>query len=729
MSIGINLGVMLRGGGGSLNYKLFNFKTGTLDSDLTYTRADTVATYRDSNGVLQLAASNTPRFTHNTSGNPLGIIMEGSTQNKFTGRNATPTDTTGWAKGGDAASTLACIDDPASYLSGAKLTGVCSNGKVWRLDNSAGATDAWAETSATFGATTVHTISAWMIATGGNAELTRSGTTPTTKTITAGGSFARQEFTLTPNATTDKMRIVAKAGAIVYFILPQIEVNSFASTEIITTGAAATREVESLNVNSVNTKSWFSEAQGTIMARVRFTGYHASGSRYAFALHNAATSNLIGLRLFNDQKMRPNVAAASATKLTASIGYRPRPNIVMPMGLAWKSGESTAYCAGGQYVSATYTGDPSGITTLSIGHRNSTGEPMYGIVEAVRVYKSYEIYNEMIGANDDVIIGGGQSNMVGLWISAADSTDDGAMQMLADMDSIDPKADGVGVNLAGNGATNASYLLDESTATSVWWINGATGALGECYTNFLREARGCNGRVRAIMWDQGEAEESLIYAGTITRAQYKAGLLRLFNQMRTDLGNLPIFISPLGSHDTRSGSVYQDIREVQKELADEYDWIHVTPCRYDLARVDDVHLTNAGYITHATRLTRKVLKTLGESVTGGVDGAYISAASRSGATVTVTIMHDEGATDFTPSSAIQGFKYFVDGSEIAVTAAVRTDATTITLTLASTPVGAVHKLYYAFAECDDITDYTKVVRDNSTQQLPLQFTNGGVTVT
>ncbi len=701
-----------------------DFTGGTLDSDFTYARNDTVATYRDSSGILQKKTSaNTARFDHDSSGNALGILIEGTIQNKFTGYNALPTDTTGWTTGGDAGGVFSCVDDPSNYLTSAKLQGACSNGKVMKLDNSAGAADFYAETTAQFGATTLHTISCWIAATVADATLTRSGGgTPPTLTVTSGEAFSRQQLSFSPNANTDLMRIVAAPGAIVYFTLTQIEALDYASSEIVTSGAAATRATDSLTVANVNTKSWFNETKGAIMARVRFKGFHASGSKYCFAFHNAATSNLIGLRLFNDQKMRPQVTATTS-KFSSSVGYRPYIGEEYPVGIAWKSGESTAFCGGGQHLVGTYSGDPTGITTLNVGSRNSNSDPMFGHISQLQVYKTYQVYNTCIGENDIAIIGGGQSNMVGYWISAEDSTDGGSVQYRESWAEIAPNT--VGVNLHANGATNASYLLKESLQPNdVWWIEEATGDLGECYDRWLKVARGCNDRIIAIHWDQGEADASPIYQENITRTQYKSALIQLFNQMRADIGAIPIFITPLGSHDALTGETYQDIREVQYELAAEYDWIHLTPPKYDLARTDDVHLTNASYETQATRSVRKILDVLGETVVGGVDGPTVANATRSGDTVTVTITHDSG-TDIAPASGIEGFKYFSDGVEVVINTAVRTNATTVTLTLASTPAGAVQKLYYGYAELDEIVDEADMLHDNSAQALPLVFINGG----
>jgi hypothetical protein len=200
---------------------------------------------------------------------------------------------------------------------------------------------------------------------------------------------------------------------------------------------------------------------------------------------------------------------------------------------------------------------------------------------------------------------------------------------------------------------------------------------------------------------------------------------------------VPVVIVPLGRYSLSNNQATDNnaaaLKQAQQELARDYAWIHLAPEKVHQPLNDAiVHLTNAGYGAQAFLVVRKMLDVLGESIVGGVDGPTISAISRSGATVTLTITHD-GGTDFTPTSSIGGFRFY-DGTtstEIAVNAAVRTNATTLTLTLASTPSNATQILRYAFDQNFAVAD-TAFVRDNSTYPLPLRSgewrsTNTGAT--
>ncbi|MEK7802501.1 MAG: hypothetical protein AAB276_08615, partial [Pseudomonadota bacterium] len=68
---------------------LFTFTQG-LPSQVTYTRADTVSTYRNGNGQLVQASTGQPRIDHREDGLALGILIEGTRTNKVSVYNAAP---------------------------------------------------------------------------------------------------------------------------------------------------------------------------------------------------------------------------------------------------------------------------------------------------------------------------------------------------------------------------------------------------------------------------------------------------------------------------------------------------------------------------------------------------------------------------------------------------------------------------------------------------------------
>lgn len=132
-----------------------------------------------------------------------------------------------------------------------------------------------------------------------------------------------------------------------------------------------------------------------------------------------------------------------------------------------------------------------------------------------------------------------------------------------------------------------------------------------------------------------------------------------------------------------------------------------------------MHLNDTAQAALCRRTMRCIAAALGEAVSGPIMGPKVNNVSRSGTNVTVSLTHPVGITDFSPSSAIEGFVFTDNGSPISITSAVKTNATTITLTLTSAPLSGIEVLKYAYGTCYGV-DYTKLVRGNDANNLPLQ---------
>ena len=89
------------------------------------------------------------------------LIMEGQSQNKIPHKTANPVDTTGTVMTGDAAAVLSVVDD-VSALAAAGLSAICSSGKVYKLDNSAGTTYAYCKLLPAVGNTNIHSASVYI---------------------------------------------------------------------------------------------------------------------------------------------------------------------------------------------------------------------------------------------------------------------------------------------------------------------------------------------------------------------------------------------------------------------------------------------------------------------------------------------------------------------------------------------------------------------------------------
>jgi len=211
----------------------------------TFSRTDTngTATALDLAGNVIQFATGVPRITNR------GILVEEARTNKGTSHNANPTEAAGFvgnpvnmSKSGDAAGILSVVDDAAA-LAAAGLSGACASGKVYKLDNTAGAANAIASINGTVGNLNAHAFSCYARATAGSGSVGRSGSSVGAATFSS-SAYARVSAVLTPTATTEVLRVQALPGAVVYFILAQLEEGAFATSPIITTGAAGTRGVD-----------------------------------------------------------------------------------------------------------------------------------------------------------------------------------------------------------------------------------------------------------------------------------------------------------------------------------------------------------------------------------------------------------------------------------------------------------------------------------------------------
>jgi hypothetical protein len=249
-----------------------------------------------------------PRITNR------GILVEEARTNKGTSHNANPTEAAGFvgnpvnmSKSGDAAGILSVVDDAAA-LAAAGLSGACTSGKAYKLDNTAGAANAIASINGTVGNLNAHAFSCYARATAGSGSVGRSGSSVGAATFSS-SAYARASAVLTPTATTEVLRVQALPGAVVYFILAQLEEGAFATSPIITTGAAGTRGADTPAVAFANAlgngRTLFAEFTGTVVS--------GGAGNIGIVSLDDGTSN-------NRTQMRATYSAGTAQQLVVNAG-------------------------------------------------------------------------------------------------------------------------------------------------------------------------------------------------------------------------------------------------------------------------------------------------------------------------------------------------------------------------------------------------------------------------
>lgn len=204
---------------------------------------NSIATGYDADGTLRSYPVNTPVIPRG-----VGLLARGQRTNKDTNFNANPVDLTGvtleGASGGaaDPGVTLTIVDNPAQ-LAAAGLSGICTSGKVYRLNNPPGGSAARAVFNGVPGNLNSHALSCYMRGTG-NAQLRFQGGANVQVALTP--NFQRVTAVGAANSAAFPMYVLALAGSDVYFVLNQLEEGSYVTDPIVVAGSALPRLADSI---------------------------------------------------------------------------------------------------------------------------------------------------------------------------------------------------------------------------------------------------------------------------------------------------------------------------------------------------------------------------------------------------------------------------------------------------------------------------------------------------
>lgn len=690
--------------------------TSTLPREVGFTRAS-AATYTNHDGKLVSVPTNTPRFDHAGAGVRLGLLIEGAITNKNTNYNANPTATTGFNTSGDGAGTLSVISDSAALIA-AGLNLLCTSGNVYCANNSAGSTAFIVSLPGTVANTNKHSASLYIRSadSGTVATLALNGSP---LSITGNNTYAR--ITLdnqTPDSSSRRTTLSVPAGKTVYFILNQLEESVFSSSVIVTTGSSASRSVDRCFIDNIHTYPWFNLAKGYLAVRYYLPRLNTADS-YIAVLHDGSTANTIGLRMsLSNFDVLGYLRASSANIFTTANGDIHVAPAMHGAATTWKS-DASYTLSGGMVKTSTLAAFPTGITRLEIGARNGGTGPLQGHIQMVEVGHGYLDVKSLGGIlmkrTDVALACGGQSLMGGHFKSQASNSEGGKQRMRSVFGAALPEKLAVFAN-ASDGSSAASKTSDPD---DYWW-DPATGLPGPALIGFYTKINDAGLRPTGILWAQGE-EDSHAIGGATSRAQYKQSLEAVFQDMRAQLGPLPVFIQRIGRRNgsySNSGGI-QAVREVQQELIHAHEWCHDAAETYDLGLHDAVHLDDAGYVSTSERNAVAIAPFFA----GGTPqprGPRITHALRSGTTVTVTLAH-HGGTDISPASNIAGFVFMDGNTPIAITSAVRTNATTVTLTLDSPPASGPETLYYGYDDMAGINT-ANILKDNASPANCLRTT-------
>lgn len=372
--------MMRRGSFGDGATLSLDFTTGTLDPLLTFTRSSS-GTYLGADGLVKTASTNGARFEYDTSGNPLGLLLEGAATNLLAHTErldeAQVSTEQYWVTSYTATGVTASVTGPDGVSnSSTQFAAIGGNGTCIA--------------SAAMGTSAQRSFSFWAKRSSGSTNLEYTldnGTNWVAVTTTS----SWQRFTIA--ATTAAQRVGFRFAANnVYEIWGcQLEARPVATSYIknVSAAAGASRSADFAAITGSNFTNWFTQNNthtffadftpqspaGSFLDIFRMS--NSGGQGYQFYYYNAAT-------------------LISYSKITAATG----PELVMenavPYGIRKRYAYSVNVSPGSFYgvrsvngntiAVATPTAQPSTPTWLGIGSSGASTFAMFGHYRAFKYF-------------------------------------------------------------------------------------------------------------------------------------------------------------------------------------------------------------------------------------------------------------------------------------------------------------------------------------------------------
>jgi hypothetical protein len=387
----------------------------TLDSRITFTRASS-ATFFDSAGVLQTAASGAARFTYDPATlQPQGLLIEEQRTNSI--RNNTMV--------GAVAGTPGTL--PTNWTEGLigltrQIVGTGTENGITYVDIRISGTttsqfgafmfDATNQIAASSGQTWTESFYAKIVAgstsglgllgirifyndAGGGfingtfpaitltSSLTRfsgTGTAPASTSFIQPGIYFNGV-----NASGDAVDVTLRIG------LPQLELGAFATSVIPTTTTALTRNADAATMTGTNFSSWFNASEGTLYAEWLTPSSDAVNNRGIAAIDDGTNDNRVAMFIPNSALGAPLsvasrvVSGGSATNPanSGSIALSSVAKSVLAYGVG--TNQAALSVNGGSPTTASPAATPVSVSILRIGTIFGVNN-LNGTIRSIRFY-------------------------------------------------------------------------------------------------------------------------------------------------------------------------------------------------------------------------------------------------------------------------------------------------------------------------------------------------------
>jgi hypothetical protein len=353
----------------------------TLDPRITFTRS-TTATFTGSDGLIQTAAIDAPRFDYNpTTLAPLGLLIEEQRVNLL----LYSTDlSTGWSKGTAATWTANAATAPDGTMTALGVDGLSGTSRI-----STNAALYTAGPSITGGSAV--TVSVYVRAKTGTASnvCLRIQETGGNNTIgpgnTIGTAWQRISLTVTTaaGATAASFTLGTTTGTADIFIwAAQQEVGAFATSYIPTVASQVTRAADVAVMTGTNFSSWYNATEGTLYGQADWMGL--SNNDYFFAINNGTSSNLIAIGVSNTPLTRFIVIDGGVTQASVS-GPTPVANVAFKIAGAYQA-NSFAAATNGTLGTVDTSGTVPSVNQVSLTSSSGTTNQFNGHIRQIVYY-------------------------------------------------------------------------------------------------------------------------------------------------------------------------------------------------------------------------------------------------------------------------------------------------------------------------------------------------------
>jgi len=387
----------------------------TLDPRITFTRS-TTATFTGSDGLIQTAAINAPRFDYNpTTLAPLGLLIEEQRTNlQINSEDFTNAD---WTKGSNTTITANTIVSPAGTLT-ADTFGYTSitSGVLQVADNQTKAASSITYTSSVYvkassnlflhfyvdanstsnsGRVIVNT-STWTVlsstnfgtftSTSGTVNAVGNGWYRITCTTTS-GTETNIRFNLYWSTVSNTITFTPVGTENVYIWGAQLEAGAFATSYIPTVASQVTRSADVAVMTGTNFSSWYNASEGTLYSEFAVLGDTPAAVNGAFSLDDGTNSNRLHLRrLVANNNASFFVSRLGATQASITTASNSFPVKEFKKAAAAYKLDDFAIVLGGVLGGTDSSGTPPVVTQAVIGNSGGGTASVNGHIRQIVYY-------------------------------------------------------------------------------------------------------------------------------------------------------------------------------------------------------------------------------------------------------------------------------------------------------------------------------------------------------